>query len=96
MVENLYTETIIETTTMTTTTTIIIIIMIIIISIVTKRKANAQMIHIHLSHRTPKFLISYISVTLNEVQGHPNRYQNVELRGLYHHTKLERNQSIND
>ena len=29
-----------------------------------------------------KFLISHTSVTLNEVQGHSNRYKSVEFRGL--------------
>ena len=31
------------------------------------------------------------TVTLNEGQGNPNLYQNVELSGLYHHTMFERN-----
>ena len=43
----------------------------------------------------PKFLISHITVTLNEGQCHPKWYQNVKLRGLYHHTKFERNWSVN-
>ena len=34
-------------------------------------------------------------MTLNQGQGHPNWYQNVELSGLYHHTKFERNWSVN-
>ena len=34
-------------------------------------------------------------MTLNEGQSHPNWYENVELSGLYHHTKFERNQSVN-
>ena len=42
-----------------------------------------------------KFLISYTIVTLNEGQGHPNWYQNVELSDIYHHTKFERNGSMN-
>ena len=42
-----------------------------------------------------KFSISQTVVAFNEGQGHPNWYQNVELSDLYHHTKLERNKSIN-
>ena len=34
------------------------------------------------------------AVALNERQRHANWYQNVELSGLYHHTKFERNQSV--
>ena len=41
------------------------------------------------------FLISYTTVTLHEGQRHPKWYQNVELSSLYHHTKFERNQSVN-
>ena len=29
------------------------------------------------------------NLTLNECQGHPNWYQNVELSDLYHQTKFE-------
>ena len=41
------------------------------------------------------FYISYTTPNLIEGQGHPNWYQNVELGGLYHHTKFERSQSVN-
>ena len=44
---------------------------------------------------TSKFLISQTTVTLNERPDHQNLYQNVELNGLYHKTKFERNQSVN-
>ena len=37
---------------------------------------------------TQRFLISYTS-TLNDGQGHPNLYENVELSSLYHHTKFQ-------
>ena len=43
---------------------------------------------------TCKFLICYATRTLNEGQGHPNSYQNVELSGFYHHTKFERNRQV--
>ena len=36
--------------------------------------------------------ISHTIVTFNE--GHLNWYQNVELSGLYHHNKFERNQFV--
>ena len=35
-----------------------------------------------------KFFISQAPVTLNEGQGHPNWYQNVEHSGFYHHAKV--------
>ena len=44
---------------------------------------------------TLKVFISHTTVTINEVQGHPNLYQNVELSSPYHHTKFERNWSVN-
>ena len=37
----------------------------------------------------------YTIVTLNQSQGHPYWYQSAELSGPYHHTKLERNWSVN-
>ena len=40
------------------------------------------------------FDFSY-TVTLNEGQGHPNWFQNVGYRGLYHHIKFKRNRSVN-
>ena len=42
-----------------------------------------------------KVLTSNTAVTFNEGHGHPNSYQNVEHSSLYHHTKLERNWSVN-
>ena len=33
-------------------------------------------------------------MTLNEDQDHPHWYQNVEISGLYHHTKSDINQSV--
>ena len=36
-----------------------------------------------------KFLISETTMTLNDDQGHPNWYKNLEFRGLYHHIKFE-------
>ena len=44
-------------------------------------------------HQSFWFLLK--TVNLNEGKGHPNWYQNVDLSGLYHHTKFERNQSVN-
>ena len=44
---------------------------------------------------TTKFLISHTTVTLNEGQGHPNAYRNVELSDFYHHTRFEINRSVN-
>ena len=41
------------------------------------------------------FIISYTPVTLNEGQGHTHWYQNIELSGLHHHTKFERNGYLN-
>ena len=38
---------------------------------------------------------SHTTVTFDEDQSHPNLYQTVEVSGLYHHTKFERNQSAN-
>ena len=43
---------------------------------------------------TRKFSIFIATVTLNEGQGHPNRYQHVELCVFYHHSKFERNESV--
>ena len=40
-------------------------------------------------------LISHTIVTLNEGQGHPNRFQNVEHSSLNHQTMIERNRSLN-
>ena len=40
-------------------------------------------------------VFDFFTMTLNEGQGHPNCYQNVELSGLYYHTKFEINQLVN-
>ena len=40
------------------------------------------------------FSISHTTVTFDEGQGHPNRYQNVEFSGPYYHIKIERNRSV--
>ena len=45
--------------------------------------------------RIPKFFIFHTTVTLNEGQGHPNWYQNVQLTSLYHQIKFKRNRSVN-
>ena len=42
-----------------------------------------------------KVLISHTTVTLNDSEGHPNYYVNVELSGIYHYTQFERNPSKN-
>ena len=39
-------------------------------------------------------LVSHNPVTLNEIQGHSNRYQNVEVSCVHHHTKCEQNPFI--
>ena len=38
--------------------------------------------------------ISYATVILNDDQVHINWYSNVDLKILYHHTRLERNRSV--
>ena len=45
--------------------------------------------------KVPQFSISHTHARLNESHGHLNWYQNLQLSGLYHHTKFERNQPIN-
>ena len=40
-------------------------------------------------------LLPHITVTLNEGQGLTNWYQTTQFSSVYHHTKFERNQSVN-
>ena len=52
--------------------------------------------HCKISQKTDEeVLIPQINVTLNQGQGHPNWYENVEFSGPYPYTKFERNQSVN-
>ena len=45
--------------------------------------------------RVQKFLFSHTIATLNEAQGHSHWYQTVQVSGIYHHTKFERNRPVN-
>ena len=42
-----------------------------------------------------EFWLSHLTVTVNKDQSNLNWYQTIQLGDLYHHTKLESNQSIN-
>ena len=44
---------------------------------------------------TKVFDFIHKTVTLNSGQGHPKWHKNVELSGLYHYTKSEKNWSVN-
>ena len=41
-----------------------------------------------------KFSLSHVTVTLNEGQGHSNRYQSIHCSSVYHHMEFDRNQSV--
>ena len=42
-------------------------------------------------NRPLKFSVFQTTVTLNEGQGHPNWYQNVDFSDWYHHIKFGKN-----
>ena len=63
--------------------------------LVATHQISSKLILIFARKQTPKFLIFHTTVTLNASQGHLSWYQNVEHSVLYHHTKFERNWSVN-